>query len=196
VTFILGSDTINVPLGQSITELLDHCRRFRSTPEVVVICAADWPATAAIASLERLETTDLVHGVGIGRASKIVRLVLLNIRPADSHPGGYIDSVSVSHQNVTLSGWGMLSLDDDRVVIDTNLPVKSSNLATYARPDVVSFAGDLRLANAGISVNLELDESLPLPDKIHLCVWTDDPEFGRNLLYISPQPGLCPADGR
>jgi hypothetical protein len=143
----------------------------------------------------------------LGTARKIVRLVLSNIRPANLHPGGHIDLVSVSRKNVTISGWGMLSLDDNRpadlhpgghiqVVIDTNLPVKWSNLTTYARPDVVSIVGDSRLAHAGIFVNLDLDKSLPPPDKMQLCVWTDDPEFGRHLLYISSQPGLCPSDGR
>jgi hypothetical protein len=39
---------------------------------------------------------------------------------------------------------------------------------------------------------LDLDVSLPPPDTIKLCVWTDDTEFGRHLQGIPSQPGLCP----
>jgi hypothetical protein len=89
----------------------------------------------------------------------------------------------------------MLQPYDSRVVIDTNLQVKLSSLTTYLRPDVASALHDRRLASAGIRVKLDLDESLPLPDRIKLCVWTDDPEFGGHLLAISSQPWLCAAPG-
>lgn len=133
----------------------------------------------------------------LGTARKIghpVRLVLSNIRPANLPAGGFIDSVFVSHEGIVISGWGMFQSEDNQVVIDTNLPVKSSALTIYPRPDVVSAIGDPQLVTAGIMATLDLDESLPLPDKMKLCVWTDDPEFERHLLVIPSQPWLCPAD--
>jgi hypothetical protein len=149
---------------------------------------SDPGSTTAYALLDEAPTA-----CPLGRPRRIaspIRLVLSNIRPADLPAGGYIESVSVFHKNASLSGWGMLHFDDNQVVIYTNLPVKRSRLKTYARPDVVSVIGDERLANAGILVNLDLDESLPLPEKIELCVWTDDPEFGRHLLGWARPPSL------
>ena len=135
----------------------------------------------------------------LGMARKIshfTEVVLSNTRPADLSAGGYIDSVTISRSDITMSGWGLLLSDDNRVVIDTNLPVKRSTLNRYARPDVVSVMRDPRLADAGIMIDLQFDESLPLPAKIKLCVWTDDPEFGGHLLAIPSEPWLCPADGQ
>jgi hypothetical protein len=45
---------------------------------------------------------------------------------------------------------------------------------------VASAAGDPRLVNAGIMAKLDLNENLTLPKNMKLCVWTDDPEFGRS----------------
>ena len=135
----------------------------------------------------------------LGAARKIshfAELVLSNTRPADLSTGGYIDTVTISRSDVTMSGWGLLLSDDNLVMIDTNLPVKRSTLNRYARPDVVLVMGDPRLADAGIMMDLQLDESLPPPAKIKLCIWTDDPEFGGHLLAIPSEPWLCPTDGQ
>ena len=126
----------------------------------------------------------------------LIKLVISNARPADLSAGGYIDSVIISPKDIIILGWGFLQSENDRVVIDTNLLVKRSALNSYTRPDVASAMGDSRLANAGIMVKLELNESLPLPDRMKLCIWTDDPKFGRHLLATPSQPWLCPADSQ
>lgn len=91
-----------------------------------------------------------------------------------------------------ISGWGMLQYDNSKVVIDTNLRIKSSTLTLFTRPDVVTAMNDPRLANAGIKIRLDLDGSPPPMEQIKFCVWTVDPELGRHLLTISTPPGSTP----
>jgi hypothetical protein len=107
--------------------------------------------------------------------------------------GGFVDKIFVSSKDVLISGWGMLqSAYDAEVVVDTNLPIKISSLTTIPRPDVVSVLHDRHLLNSGITVKLDLDERLAFPDKMMLCVWTKDPEFGNRLLDIPSRPWICP----
>ena len=81
-------------------------------------------------------------------------------------------------------------------MIDTNLPIKSAALLITPRPDVVSALGEPRLANAGFTAKLRLEDGKPLPEKTKVCVLTHDPEFGSHLLAIPSEPWLCPADGQ
>jgi hypothetical protein len=156
--------------------------------------ADDPSSVTAYALLDNaVEACPLGKARAIGR---LMRLVLSDIRPAQLPAGGFVDSILVSSKEVIISGWGMLQSDDARVVIDTNLPVKSSALTVHPRPDVARVLGGKRLANAGIRAKLDLDESSPLPNNVLLCVWTDDPELGRHLLTNIPKPGLCRAPGR
>jgi hypothetical protein len=69
-------------------------------------------------------------------------------------------------------------------------------VATSERPDVVTALRDPRLETSGISVLLKIDASHPAPDRVTLCVWTEDAELGRHLLSIPSRPELCPIDAR
>jgi hypothetical protein len=96
---------------------------------------------------------------------------------------GHVDTVTLEDQRVTIAGWGYLSGSKGRVMIDTDLPIRSMTMRRKRRPDVVAAMKDPSLGNAGIEIQLALE---PVPQKKgrrRLCVWTDDLKNGRRLLY-------------
>jgi hypothetical protein len=114
------------------------------------------------------------------------QLVVSNEVPCIQQVVGYVDSVFVSRRIVTIKGWGMLQGNDSQVFVNINLPLKMSELTKGGRPDVASALGDPRLAYAGFTVRLHLQDCAPL-ESIKLRVWTDDSVFGRHLLHIPPK---------
>jgi hypothetical protein len=145
----------------------------KDTRWIGAFVGADPGAVTAYALLD-----DMPTACPIGTARSIirqpVRLALSNARPRDLTPGGYVDSISILPQRIVIAGWGMIAADGARVLIDTNMPIRSFELATSERPDVVAALRDPRLAASGISVRLEIDTSQRPPDRVTLCVWTED----------------------
>jgi hypothetical protein len=152
----------------------------------------------AVTAYALLDTVPTACPIGTPRRimGEPISLVLSNTRPRDLAPGGYVDAVSISPNSITVAGWGMIAGDRARVLIDTNMPIRASELAISERPDVVAALRDPRLETSGIAVRLEIDTGRPAPDRVTLCVWTEDAVFGRHLLTIPSRPELCPADGR
>ena len=99
---------------------------------------------------------------------------------ADS--AGWFEVTDGKAGNLTIEGWGQWQPEDDgrRIGFDTNLPVKASAVSLYERDDVVKATNDPRLAESGFRLQLALDLDKQRPDKIRLCVWTEDPELGRH----------------
>jgi hypothetical protein len=95
---------------------------------------------------------------------------------------GHVDGVVFGNQRVTIVGWGYLSSSDGRVMIDTNLPILSVTLNRPRRPDVVAYLKDASLGNAGIEIRLFLKSNVE-KKQYRLCVWTDDPKYGRGMLH-------------
>jgi hypothetical protein len=167
----------------------------------------EWSGAFKSADAESITAYALFgHGsdvCALGRAAKIgsaTRLLLANYRSDDAiAKGGSVENLIVASPetnvmgsgDVTILGWGLLSGDDNRIVIATNLPVKSHSLAILPRPDIVSAIADPRLAFSGIKIDLILDKTMPSPSAIQLCVWTDDPIFGRHILQNLVQPDIC-----
>jgi hypothetical protein len=96
---------------------------------------------------------------------------------------GYVDTVTLEDQRVTIAGWGYLSGSKGRVMIDTDLPIRSMTMRRKRRPDVVAAMKDPSLGNAGIEIQLALEPVPQKKDRRRLCIWTDDLKYGRRLLY-------------
>jgi len=102
--------------------------------------------------------------------------------------GGHIDDVQLA-ERASITGWGLLSSNrkDQGVTVYTNLPVASLSLWHTGRPE------DEDLARSGIQVVITLDPSLPVAEKVKLCVETSDSKYGKHLLRMPSQRDLCPA---
>jgi hypothetical protein len=101
---------------------------------------------------------------------------------------GHIDSTRVDGNMITISGWGYLSNGHGQVLVDTDLPVRWSTIKRAPRLDVVSAMHEPSLQNSGIEVRLILGDATADQIPQRLCVWTDDPKFGRRTLH-NPAPG-------
>jgi hypothetical protein len=130
--------------------------------------------------------------LGMPKQTLVATVSQLSNKPQALPPGGYIGSVVFSPTAVTIAGWGFLKPDGATMMIDTNLALRSHTLAFFRRPDVVSGTHDNRLAYSGFRIRLELDDRRPQPRAIRLCIWTEDPRFGRHLVNDPPRPDLCP----
>jgi hypothetical protein len=105
-------------------------------------------------------------------------------------PGGRIELVAMFENIVVIAGWGYLAPGDaGRVMIDTDLPVLSKTLNRARRPDVASAIGDRQLRAAGVQIRLALRPDRDGAARHRLCIWTDDPEYGRRLLRAPPING-------
>lgn len=99
---------------------------------------------------------------------------------ADS--AGWFEIIEGKTGNLTVEGWGEWQPQDSstRLGFDTNLPVTASVVSLYERDDVARATNDPRLAGSGFRLQLALDPDKKRPDRIRLCVWTEDPELGRH----------------
>ncbi|MDR3562447.1 MAG: hypothetical protein P4N59_13580 [Negativicutes bacterium] len=136
----------------------------------------------------------------LGSARSVVlptKLTVLDSHPSELPYGGAVDSVTIG-DGVEIDGWGLLLGPDSvkHVIVDTNLKIRSAEFSSRPRPDVVLAYNDLRLADAGFSVRLEVDPASVRPKNVRLCVWTDDPVFGSHLLRGPFHPDLCPEEGK
>jgi hypothetical protein len=104
---------------------------------------------------------------------------------------GNVDAVTVEDQRVTIDGWGYLSGSEGRVMIDTDLPIRSMIMHRKRRPDVVAAMKDPSLGDAGIEIRLAVQPAVGNDHRRRLCIWTDDLKFGRRLLR-----GPAPAQGQ
>ena len=64
-------------------------------------------------------------------------------------------------------------------MIDTDLPIGSMTMHRSRRPDVVAAMRDASLLNAGIEIRLNLQSDPEKKGRRRLCIWTDDPKYGR-----------------
>ncbi len=119
---------------------------------------------------------------------------------SDSHPtgltpGGFVDAVTIGADGVRIEGWGLRAPAAAATLhIDTNLPIAGTQLGSADRPDVVTALHDARLTDAGFIAVLTLAPGAALPRPIRLCVWSEDPVFGRHLLRPRSHPEFCPPD--
>ena len=103
--------------------------------------------------------------------------------------GGWFEATA-GDQRVTISGWGFLSDNEGRVMIDADLPFRSMSMHRKRRPDVVFAMRDASLLNAGIEIQLALQSDPEKKGRRRLCIWTDDLKYGRRLLHDPvPAPG-------
>jgi hypothetical protein len=112
--------------------------------------------------------------------------------------GGFFDSITTDDRGLTIVGWGYLSSGDGQVLVDTDLPVRKTSLKRMPRPDVVRASNDASLRTSGIEVRLSLEPNSVDKNLHRLCVWTDDPKFGRRTLndYLpttGARPYVCDA---
>jgi hypothetical protein len=107
--------------------------------------------------------------------------------------GGYIDSITVEGNVITVFGWGYVSDGDGQVRVDTDLPVRWPTSSRFPRPDVVSALHEQSLQNSGFAVRLTLRDATSDQIPHRLCVWTDDPKFGRRTLHSSASRAGSPA---
>ena len=97
--------------------------------------------------------------------------------------GGICRHCYIRRQRVTIVAWGYLSGGKGRVIIDTDLPIRSTTMHRQTRPNVVAAMKDPSLGNAGIEIRLALQSVSQKKDRRRLCIWTDDLKYGRRLLY-------------
>jgi hypothetical protein len=131
----------------------------------------------------------------LGLPKQIVHPLQLKLSPEgepSSSPGGNVDSIEIGQRTVIV-GWGMLSPErsDQRIAIETNLPVSSAEISITPRPDVVDVFKDEGLVDSGIRVALYLNASEKIPAKVRLCVVTTDSRYGSHALQIPSHPELC-----
>jgi hypothetical protein len=136
----------------------------------------------------------------LGTPNKILPPLTLKIvaeHPIDLPPGGFagITQSQDGGGEMTISGWGYLQpkAGASTLMLDTNLPIKSFTLAGGQRPDVVEAIHDPGLQNSGFQIVLNLDQSVPRPKKITLCLWSDDSFYGRRLVQNSDHAEYCPS---
>jgi hypothetical protein len=115
----------------------------------------------------------------IGASPAIVKASLPSPAPKRE---GHIDSISVEDQRITIVGWGYLSSSEGEVMIDTDLPTRSLAMHRRLRPDVVTAKQDPSLRDAGVEIRLALQSGSEKKERYRLCVWTDDPKYGRRVL--------------
>lgn len=114
-------------------------------------------------------------------------------------PAGYFDIVTLENQRLTISGWGYLSGSEGRIRVDSDLPIRSMHMHQERRPDVAAAMRDSSLDDAGFEITLAL-KSDAKEKRYRLCVWTDDPKYGRRVIAnVAPTPGqplfACDATG-
>ncbi len=76
--------------------------------------------------------------------------------PLTSEPGGYVDNIETSGNQVRLTGWAMLDPTDkeNRIVIVADRAVSISRAASLFRQDVVTALGDPRLLRSGFKLEI------------------------------------------
>lgn len=116
---------------------------------------------------------------------------------AGDYRGGQIESISLDPaKNVlTLVGWGYLSSQNGvpRLSVQGTEVEKLSSVVYLPRPDAVSAGGDSRLSRSGFVLRAITKPGAT--GKAAVCVWADDPVFGRTWLNDAPgaSPCLTPA---
>jgi hypothetical protein len=119
----------------------------------------------------------------------VLRPIALAALPSPSPElGGFIDVVTPENNDIRVSGWGYLSSEESRILIDTNLPIQSITLFRELRPDVVSSLHEPLLRKSGFQIRLKLQSKLQNERPYHACFWSEDPKFGRRLLNDSFRP--------
>jgi hypothetical protein len=98
-----------------------------------------------------------------------------------------VDAVAFEKNDIRISGWGYFSSDEGRVLVDTDLPIRSMALLRELRPDVVSDTGDASLRKSGFQIRLTLQTKVETSRRYRACFWTEDPKFGRRELSDSPR---------
>jgi len=98
---------------------------------------------------------------------------------------GHVDGwKKLDDGNLALSGWGLWQPESgSKMMMNTNLPVEKVTIRTASRPDVVTELKDQRLANSGFELIVQVNKAVPRPESEKVCLWTDDPEFGRRRLH-------------
>jgi hypothetical protein len=123
------------------------------------------------------------------RPRAVLRPIALAPLPSPSPElGGFVDVVTLQKNDVRVSGWGNLSSDDSRILVDTNLPIQSATLFRELRPDVVSSLHEPLLRKSGFQIRLKLQSKLQNERPYRACFWSEDPKFGRRLLNDSFRP--------
>ncbi len=105
---------------------------------------------------------------------------------------GHVDGwKKLNDGNLVLSGWALWQPETGKMMVHTTLPVERMTIKTVARPDVVTALGDPHLANSGFELTVYLDRAKPKPETEEVCLWTQDPKYGRRRIHSW---ALCPAD--
>jgi hypothetical protein len=124
----------------------------------------------------------------------------LTTAPPPPDRGGWVDVGQTEPGTLIVNGWGQWQSQQPgrRLLVDTNLPVRDLTVTESIRPDVAEALKDDRLARSGFQLHLRLDEARPMPSVIRLCLWTEDPVFGRRRLNYNDHRewDSCPAPGQ
>lgn len=83
--------------------------------------------------------------------------------------GGYVDAVSTDDNLITIIEWGFVSGSQSRVMIDTDLPLRSTTLVHQPRPDVVKSLNHASLSDPGVEVRLFLRSPPTISERHRLC---------------------------
>jgi len=131
---------------------------------------------------ERVERTL----INVPRPENVVTATLSSTPPPLDR-GGWLDIGEAGSGSMIINGWAYWQPKGDsrKIVVNTNLPVDGMTVTGAARPDVVEATQDSRLAQSGFQLRLHVDPARPAPETIRLCVWTEDPVYGRRRLNYS-----------
>lgn len=109
--------------------------------------------------------------------------------PPPPEQDGWVDEWKFDDGNLVIRGWGLWQPQlGAQMMMNTNLPVDRVSIKVVPRPDVVTAMNNQRLDNSGFEVTVYLDKAKPMPETENVCLWTDDPAFGRRRLR---DRGLC-----
>jgi hypothetical protein len=101
---------------------------------------------------------------------------------------GWIDQI-IPGDPVVVTGWGLLdgTQDGRGLVIRSDWPIQRAHAQAMLRPDVAQASGDAGLGASGFRLELTLSGPAEGP----LCIITEDPERGQNLVQQIGARELC-----
>lgn len=116
----------------------------------------------------------------VGSASKI-SIDSAGVEDSELKYDGFVDSVQEQNGWVELRGWANFSGEEVKVLSNQSRSVEAW-IERIERPDVAEARGDARLQRSGFRILIRTSEELPLSA---LCLYTDDPVFGRYRLVAA-----------
>ncbi|MBE8718363.1 DUF7657 domain-containing protein [Cellvibrio polysaccharolyticus] len=115
--------------------------------------------------------------VVVGPAT-IIAIESAGMEASDLKHDGFIDQVIEENGWLEVRGWGMFSEESVQLLSNQKKSIKA-RIERVERPDVAEAKGDPRLNLSGFRLFIHSSEKLPLSS---LCLYSDDPAFGRHRL--------------